>query len=45
MSFSLAAQISTSHSSQNDLSVEAIRHAIDQTQAIIPLSILITGGR
>lgn len=44
-SFILAAQVSTSHSAREALTVPVVRKALQEAQAIIPFSMLITGAR
>lgn len=43
--FTLASQVSTSHSAREDLSVASVRKAVQDAQDIIPSSIIITGAR
>jgi hypothetical protein len=43
--FQLAAQVSTSHSALETLSLKRIQKALGEAQAVMPLSILITGAR
>lgn len=43
--FTLAAQVSTSHTARDALSAAAVREALQAAQDVLPFSILITGAR